>query len=144
MRRYFLAHWRGEQGLLRSCLLNGCVLNYGMTFGLILLFMLSAGAASSVGKAPVVWAMACAEVVAMWSWTIWASVGIVRCGIKNARNPTNKTAQRVGGVVAIIWALCIVVFMFTGWPDAGLFRVAACHLPPTDPPNAASWANCNR
>ena len=108
---YLLEHWRGEHGLLRSCLFNGLILNFlilGGEIGILALYVVMSGGQlqqpqeyyHSVG---LTWE-------AVWVCVgIWACVGIFRCGVRHARDRTNTNIHRVKGVMAIAWSGAVAI-----------------------------------
>jgi len=113
MKNYIISHWRGEQGLLRSCLLNGVVL--------FILFGIALGILSAVLTLPVIWIshthaaspnpnnnMAFGIVIFTVPFTaiymVWACVGIFRCGLRNVKDRATTTGKRIGGAAALLWA----------------------------------------
>lgn len=92
--KYISAHWRGEQGILRSSLINGVLLYVILVTGLV---SLSTGPS---GQLTVL-----AGLVVFLLWLTWASVGILRCGARNALDRANAKISRLGGLVAIIGVL---------------------------------------
>jgi hypothetical protein len=109
---YITTHWRGQQGLLRSTLING-VLAY------LVLIIISVG----LGSAFQITGAAVLVVVAIiLVWMVWAAVGIVRCGLRNALDSNSRTAPRIGGVIAIAGVLAIAYFTTKDLVHLGLFR----------------------
>ena len=106
MANFIVAHWRGQLGLLRSCFINGVV-------GYLLLVVASGilGRAYSEGPALVNGALLYGGLIAFILWSIWALVGIFRCGARNAFDRTNGIARRIGGVAAIAGALLAALTM---------------------------------
>jgi hypothetical protein len=96
--RYIATHWRGEQGLLRSTLVNGILAYVVLTLGLVGLGAALNGVGVYVGLA------------AFLIWMVWATVGILRCGLRNALHPGGKIIPRVGGLVASI-GVCVVLYL---------------------------------
>jgi hypothetical protein len=101
---FIVAHWRGELGLLRSCFVNGVV-------GYLLLVVASGILGRAVADGPALVNRALQAIslygglIAFIVWSIWALVGIFRCGARNTFDRTNAIAIRVGGVAAIAGAL---------------------------------------
>src|SRR5436305_13487851 len=124
MHKYVLAHWCGEHGLLRSCLLNGGILFFVSAIGWALLGCLllipvfaivhfAFGVRTETCTWIATYILCYTSLAGGLLWAIWASVGIFRCGVRNAFDKTNTKARRIGGVVAIAWALWITVPMVT-------------------------------
>jgi hypothetical protein len=107
---YIVAHWRGQFGLLRSCFVNG-------VGGYLLLVVASGILGGAVAEGPalshrVLQALSLyGGLLAFIVWSIWALVGIFRCGARNAFDRTNATARRVGGAAAIAGALLAALTM---------------------------------
>jgi hypothetical protein len=101
MWNYIIAHWRGRLGLLQSLLLNGVV---GYFVIIALLWGISATPAGSSRISVYAWA------VVLVLWSIWALVGIFRCGGRNAFGDPSSKVRRVGGVVAIVGAVLVGFF----------------------------------
>ena len=99
VRKYLLAHWRGEHGLLRSSLLNGALIY-------IIIFV----ALASLGQIMNNSSFTFTGVAIFLLWSVWASVGIFRCGIRNIFDLGRKTSSRIGGAVAIISVMIFVIF----------------------------------
>jgi hypothetical protein len=82
MRKYILAHWRGELGLLRSWLVNGVAVYLvlilgGAGLGMLLKSVVGASRFDMLAGSPV----AVFGVLAVFVlWLLWAVVGILRCG----------------------------------------------------------------
>lgn len=97
--RYVLSHWRGEQGLVKSVLLNGVAF--------YLIFALPLGSVGSMinGKAVIF-----AGVAAFAMWLVWASVGVLRCGTRYLCDRTKGASSRIGGAAAIFGVLAVAWF----------------------------------
>jgi hypothetical protein len=101
MWNYIIAHWRGRLGLLQSVLLNGVA---GYFLIIALLWAISATPARSSQISVYAWA------VVLVLWSIWALVGIFRCGGRNAFGDLSSKARRVAGMVAIVGAVLVGFF----------------------------------
>jgi hypothetical protein len=111
MWKYIVAHWRGEQGLLKSCLLNGVV-------GYLILACTYMGVFFTVVFATANrWSSDDPGRVYDHSWTVisliymlWACVGIIRCGSRYLLEPGADRTRRIQGIVGITWAAAIAVY----------------------------------
>jgi hypothetical protein len=124
LRGYILAHWRGEQSLLRSCLVNGLVIGSAWNFcagfsGPMLLH----GAVhycnvSGAAICKVEWsrqdyeAYVLAPLVTLLPlpWAVWAYVGIFRAGRRAAFDGSKSRQQRRVGFAAMA-----TVGLFAAW-----------------------------
>jgi hypothetical protein len=116
MRKYLLSHWRGQQGLLQSCLLNGGVLYFLVNQAWIYVvfsMMVLALPWERHDPGPL---MARSFAVGALLYMVWACTGIFRCAARNAFNQMNTKARRIGGVGAIAWG--IVIALYTLWSVA--------------------------
>ena len=110
MANYIVAHWRGQLGLLKSCFVNGIA-------GYLLLVVATAILSRAAVEGPALSygvlraASLYGGLLAFIVWSIWALVGIFRCGARNAFDSTNTTAKRVGGAAAIAGPLLAAVTM---------------------------------
>jgi len=110
MANYIVAHWRGQLGLLKSCFVNGIA-------GYLLLVVATAILSRAAVEEPALSygvlraASLYGGLLAFIVWSIWALVGIFRCGARNAFDSTNTTAKRVGGAAAIAGALLAALTM---------------------------------
>jgi hypothetical protein len=112
MKNYIIQHWRGQQTLLRSCLLNG-VVGYLVAIILSVVVEVVTGDRSAMltrHKTPNVIDTASQLYVLPFliSFEIWAFVGIWRCGLRNCRDRSAKLKQRLGGVLALGLATLIL------------------------------------
>ena len=103
---YALSHWRGQQGLLRSTLLNGVVAY------LVLVVVLTA----SDGLLKVYMGLSIFLV-----WMVWATVGIIRCAAKKLLDRTATRLSRLGGILAIAGVLCLALLSVKDLMSLGLF-----------------------
>ena len=120
IKNYIASHWRGEQGLLRTCLLNGFVF-YGLyvialgllsvlvTYPFISSFAHHEAASGEVNRAAskilvdkIVLGVEIGTIPTTLVYMIWACVGIFRCGLRNLRDVANETRKRVGGAMALV------------------------------------------
>ena len=112
---YIATHWRGEQGLLRSTLVNG-VLGYL----LVILGFIGLASAFKIGAGIGVVAGLCITVMALWG--VWATVGIFRCGLRNILHSGKRLIPKIGGILANI-GLCVVwYFVAQDLAHLGVFR----------------------
>jgi len=122
MRQYIHSHWRGEQGLLKSCLLNGfifpsvaviAVLVLGLVVEAAYLWIASGFGAyvfdANPAKIGAYGGMAC--VLAVMPIFLWAAVGVLRCGVRNVRNSANTTNRRIGGAIALLFGVWLTASM---------------------------------
>ena len=99
MWRYVLTHWQGKQSLPRAALLNGVL------FCLLLVFVLVGIGLLFNNNQVVVWLC----LAAFFVWMLWALVGIFRCATRVALDPTSPTLTRIGGALAIVGVIVVVV-----------------------------------
>jgi hypothetical protein len=99
---YVRTHWRGEQGLARSFLLNGLLAYLVLALGL--------GSLGEMNVVPPNSIVMYVGLIAFGVWFVWALVGMVRCGFKNTFNPTNNVCRKIGGVSIVVCVLLIVFF----------------------------------
>jgi hypothetical protein len=71
--KYILAHWRGEQGLLRSTLLNSVIIYFVLVLGLVVM-----------GKVTNNQISVFTGLAVCLLFLIWAFVGMLRCGTRYA------------------------------------------------------------
>ena len=105
MIEYGLSHWRGRQGLLRATLLNG-VAAY-------LVLAVALAASGGVINAYV-------GLSVFLVWMVWATVGIIRCGARKAFDRTSTKLSRLGGILAIVGAVCLAVLSVRDMVSLGL------------------------
>lgn len=111
MRRYIIAHWRGELGLARSFILNGIVLYLllvvgGGAVGLFIEHLSPRTFGILNGSQPVVFALLAAFMACM----VWACVGILRCGVRYVFDRSKLPAYRLGGMIAVVGVLLVAYF----------------------------------
>lgn len=99
MRRYILTHWRGEQELLVSSLING-----------ILIYVVLVASLVSIGQLVSSRVFTFGGIVVFVLWMIWAAVGNFRCGIRNALAQANGWGARLGGVIVVVGVLLVGFF----------------------------------
>jgi hypothetical protein len=96
---YIVMHWRGQQGLLRSVLLNG-VLTYLVMVALLVslgtAFKPSGGIFVGLGLFLI--------------WEVWAAVGIFHCAMRYAFDRDRGTVERVGGLISILGVAAVAYF----------------------------------
>jgi hypothetical protein len=97
---YIVAHWRGRLGLLRSALLNG-----------VIAYFILVAIALTVGRVSDSQILIYGVKGVFVLWAIWAGVGILRCGARNAFDTANTKARRIGGVAAIVGVVLVASFM---------------------------------
>ena len=127
MWKYIVTHWRGEQGLLRSCLLNGVALYFALSPVLAMLSGIGAYLAFNLGflYGSLNDMENSIKFYAFFFWSpiallvnIWACVGMVRCGLRNESDRTNNAGQRIGGVIAVLFGIATIThFVFTCMHD---------------------------
>jgi hypothetical protein len=127
--QYILTHWRGEQSLLRSCLINGVAC--GLLAGLLVSY---AGRVIWFAVGQYCAAEHAAFCTASWAglsfrayvslpfdtlvplvWGVWAVVGIARAGRRVAFDPAKTSRQRGVGFAAIALAI-----LLTAWKAAAV------------------------
>jgi hypothetical protein len=103
MKRYVVAHWRGELSLVRSFLVNGLLVLVVLMFalpGLGLVFTSQTFVHVGLGTFIV--------------WEIWVAVGIFRCALRTFRGPRSTLvrawAHRGVAVVAVALSAGAVYF----------------------------------
>src|SRR5664279_606065 len=97
---YITTHWRGEQGLLRSTLINGI-----MAYAVLTLGFGGLGTAFNIGRVGVYVGLAVFLI-----WMVWAAVGILRCGLRNVLHSGDKIVPKIGGLLASV-ALCAFLYL---------------------------------
>ena len=97
MKRYFLAHWRGQLSLAQSFLVNG-VLGY-----IVLIALLVGGSRGIASRA-----FDYAGIAVFAAWQIWSIVGILRCVLRHFREP-HSVIQRVLAVL-VLAVMAIVIY----------------------------------
>ena len=110
---YALTHWRGQQGLAGSALLNG-----------LLAYVILVVALSSLGTVTSSPTLVFGGLAVFLVWLVWAGVGIFRCGTRNALDRNNKVFSRIGGVIAISTTILVAYFSI-----ADLNKLGILHLP---------------
>jgi hypothetical protein len=110
---YFVAHWQGRHGLLRSTLLNG-VLSYVI---LIVILVTVGQAWRGPNNAPVAVVIG---VGVLLLWAVWAFVGIVRSASKALGQ--EPVLLRIGGAVVLIGVVTVLAFAVHDLNRLGLFR----------------------
>jgi hypothetical protein len=108
---YILTHWRGEQGLLRSTMLNGV-----LAYLVMITVLVSLGTAINLSGGIYV------GLGAFVIWEVWAAVGIFRCGIRNVLERNRGVIPRIGGVLAILGVVAVVFYTADDMKHLGLFR----------------------
>lgn len=102
MKRYIISHWRGEFGILKSFLLNGIA----MYFGIIVIFSFVYAVFIPLlhnNK------LSINVIISLFLIFItWSLVGITRSGIKHATKSGNSAILRISGVASILFSLLII------------------------------------
>jgi hypothetical protein len=96
VKRYILAHWRGQLSLALSFLVNG-VLGY-----IVLLTVLIGGSHATHSKA-----FDYAGIGVFAAWLIWALVGILRCVVRLLREPHSALQRALAVLVAAVVAIVL-------------------------------------
>ena len=109
---YLLAHWQGEQGLLRSLALNGALLYIVLV---VVLLLVEQAANNNVVVTYI-------GLGIFLLWLVWAVVGIFRCAARYALDRGNPAGSRIGGVIVIVGAVVVVVLMIRDAIHFGLFH----------------------
>ena len=111
MKRYIVAHWRGQLSLARSFLVNG-VLGY-----VVLIALLVGGSQIIDSKA-----FNYAGISVFAAWQVWSLVGILRCILRLFREQ-HSIFQRMLAVLVLV-VVAIVVYEIIS--DLGMIaRLAA-------------------
>jgi hypothetical protein len=133
---YILAHWRGEQGLLKSCLLNGFIFPSVAVIAVVYAglvaeaeyfawrFVSHRELVANPTKAGAYGATAC--FLTSLPVCLWAVVGVFRCGLRNVRNSANTTNRRIGGAIALLFGLWLTASISVS--AASVFSNAFTHL----------------
>jgi hypothetical protein len=103
---YLGRHWRGEQSVVRSLLVNGVLV--GAAIGI------AAGIALSAGVAERTVAMFGAPIYL--AWLAWASVGMTRAAIATIRNPEAHWALKVTAIVIFVIVVWLLLAIFNDLP----------------------------
>jgi hypothetical protein len=99
MLHYAMAHWRGEQGLVQSTLINGLG---GYAFLVVVFLGLSTTVFTSQSFFRV-------GLCVFFAWQIWASVGILRASVRRTFDSSAPVGPRLGGAIAIVAVLVVGV-----------------------------------
>src|SRR5262245_4666046 len=103
---YVLTHWRGQQGLLWSFLVNG-VAGYALAV---------AGDVALFGLGASQWHIA-AFMLIFFAWFAWALVGTTRAGIAAIKDPAASRALRFSALVVFV---CLVLALYATATDFGI------------------------
>ncbi|TMJ27051.1 MAG: hypothetical protein E6G95_12070 [Alphaproteobacteria bacterium] len=102
MKRYVVAHWRGELPLAKSFLVNG-----------LLGFLVLGLGLPGLGQLLPYQAFNYVAVFIWFVWEIWAAVGIVRCVFRTFREPRSTfgpvTIRRGFAAIALFATVAFVV-----------------------------------
>jgi hypothetical protein len=119
--KYISEHWRGNQSLARSCLVNGVLLG-------IAAYMAVAIMGAVIGRGYISWCRSHTDYCAGHMmdfvfyiafpfrtfpraiWAVWATVGMFRCGVRNWVHSSAAKARLSGGG-AVIAAVILAVWM---------------------------------
>ena len=104
--RYIVSHWRGEQGLSQSCLLNGLMGYLVATLTTVALGLMLAPIGDNF--APVV------GMAVYFAWQGWASVGIVRCVWRDLSAGGRPPLRWIMAGVAILMVLVVGILSVYG------------------------------
>jgi hypothetical protein len=96
VKRYILAHWRGELSLAKSFLLNG-VLGYAVLLAVLI------GMSKAISSKTFDYA----GMALFAAWQIWALVGILRCVLRMFREPHSVVQRILGALVFGVVALVV-------------------------------------
>jgi hypothetical protein len=96
MKHYIVAHWRGEQSLARSFLVNGLL-------GFIVVPLVFVALGYVIRAEAFVYVGFCLILV----WLVWAAVGIVRCAIAIFRRPSSLLLRFAAALVMILTAVAL-------------------------------------
>jgi len=99
MLQYAMAHWRGEQGLVQSTLINGLG-------GYVLLVAVFLGLGATVFTSSTFLGV---SLCVFFAWQIWASVGILRASARRTFDRSAPAGPRLGGAIAIVAVLVVGV-----------------------------------
>ncbi len=97
MKRYILAHWRGQLSLAQSFLVNGVL-------GYVVLIALFVGGSQAIDSR----AFDYAGIGVFAAWQIWSIVGILRCVLRHFREP-HSVIRRVLAML-VLAAMAIVIY----------------------------------
>lgn len=98
MPNYIVTHWRGQQSLLISVLVNGL----GAYIVLVLLLATLGGIVAGQSFQYLGIGIFCA-------WFIWATVGIVRCALRAMFNRQSMLWQKIGGGAALLGVMVVTI-----------------------------------
>jgi hypothetical protein len=134
MLKLLVRHWRGEEGLIQSCLVNGGFV--GLMVKGWSIFLASALSIALIGGIPITFLIPyalvlqvrlknfgegalCANVLVLpfAVWAVWACVGAFRAGLRNASGKGNSRTRQFAGRVAVVWAVSVfgIVMMTMLW-----------------------------
>lgn len=118
MTAYTLEHWRGRHSLLRSCIINGVVINFiTYTASLIIIGLLLGGIVSvtraNLSNGAVIAMTAYLAIVPDIVITVWSCVGIFRSGHRHWSNTKESLRNRMAALAAILFGVAIAVW--TAW-----------------------------
>jgi hypothetical protein len=114
--KYIVAHWRGQQSLMRSCLFNAVVLGAAIWLAAVIIQLgFSWGYRHLVSPSdlfgPLMYFVFPFKIVVWLVWGLWAAVGVFRCGVRNAGKENNTKSVRVGGVAAITASIVLAAWI---------------------------------
>jgi len=116
MKNYIISHWRGEQGLLRSCFLNGFVffILFDIALGVlgavitVPMFLIFHGQSASHNLSnDIVFGFEVVSLPSTFIYMVWSCVGIFRCGLRNLKDRANAIGMRIGGGAALLYVAYI-------------------------------------
>ena len=107
MKAYVLSHWRGQQSLLWSFLVN-TVAGYAIISVASLFFAAAVGASG--------WHLV-ARLLVFFAWFAWVVVGTARAGIVTLRDPAASWALKL---IALVVLVCLAVGVYAAATD---FRI---------------------
>jgi hypothetical protein len=117
MKKYIIQHWRGQQSLFRSCLLNGVVgylvLSIILSVAVVVVTGDPTGMLTGRGIPNITNTVGQLYILPfLMPFEIWALVGIWRCGLRNMQDRSAKLKQRLGGMLAL--GLATLIFASHG------------------------------
>lgn len=108
MFHYIQNQWRGKLGLLKSCIINGVAIPFVIAVGGG--FILGFGSSLLGSNAAAVDYIANGIVYLCLLVEVWICVGCFRCGLRHVSDH-EREANKVGGVLAILWAVLIAFLL---------------------------------
>ena len=97
MLAYFMAHWRGDQNIAQSLLVNGALPYFALGTALLLVYLLT------FRLTYLMWLLAL-----FFAWLVWWAVGTTRSAIRTLRTG-GGTTSKVLAIVALALVVALVV-----------------------------------